>query len=376
MGRYDRYILSQLLVLFAFFSLVLISVYWINRAIDLFDTLLSDGQNIRVFLEFSALSLPGIMLNVLPVSAFVATLYVFNRMISESELVVLQTSGLSPLRLLRPVILFSLTLATLIALAAHIFSPAARTQFNDRSSQVTQDVAGRILQAGQFLYPTEGLTVFIREITELGEFRDLFLQDRSRETETTYTARRALLVQGASGPRLVMFDGMAQSLDEGRLSIVEFDDFTYDLGQLIAPLEARRRDIRELPTRVLLGADNATAELFGADALEMRYEGHQRIVRMLYAALIPMIGAAALMLGTFSRFGVWPQVLLAVGLILPLQVIANGTESLAQTSPAHLPLAYLHPALALVFVAGLLAAGRRRLLPGRGARATAEGAAT
>ena len=30
LGRYDRYILSQLVVLFGFFSLVLISVYWIN----------------------------------------------------------------------------------------------------------------------------------------------------------------------------------------------------------------------------------------------------------------------------------------------------------------------------------------------------------
>ena len=34
MGRYDRYILSQLVVMFGFFSLVLISVYWVNEAVE------------------------------------------------------------------------------------------------------------------------------------------------------------------------------------------------------------------------------------------------------------------------------------------------------------------------------------------------------
>ena len=46
MGRYDRYILTQLIVLFAFFSFVLISVHWINEAVDLFDSLIADGQTL------------------------------------------------------------------------------------------------------------------------------------------------------------------------------------------------------------------------------------------------------------------------------------------------------------------------------------------
>ena len=50
--------LSQLLLLFGFFSLVLVSVYWINRAISLFDQLIGDGQTALVFLEFTLLALP------------------------------------------------------------------------------------------------------------------------------------------------------------------------------------------------------------------------------------------------------------------------------------------------------------------------------
>ncbi len=369
-GRYDRYILSQLLVLFGFFSLVLISVYWINRAVDLFDSLIADGQNLAVFLEFTALSLPQIMLLVLPVSAFVATLYIFNRMISESELVVLQTAGMGAIRLLRPVALFGVILALLIAVLAHILAPAARSQFNDRSAEVTQDLTGRFLREGEFIHPTAGLTVYIREITELGEFRDLFLQDRSSvNAETTYTASRALLVRSDAGPRLVMFDGMAQTLDgeTGRLSIVEFDDFTYDIAGLIEAPEDRQYDLRELPTLTLLRADPEFAEAQGFDRAAMRYEAHDRIARALFAMMVPLIAAATLMLGSFSRFGVWPQIMLAVLLIVPLQMAWNAVEPIALRDISLVPLIYLQPGLALVIVTTLVWAGMRARRPRRGA---------
>lgn len=365
MGRYDRYILSQLLVLFGFFSLVLISVYWINQAVDLFDSLLADGQNIRVFIEFTLLALPQIMLLVLPVSAFVAVLYIFNRMITESELVVLQTAGLGPVRLLRPVLVFGLLLAALIAVSAHILTPASRTQFNERSAQVSQDLAGRFLRAGEFIHPTTGLTVFIREITEIGEFRDVFLQDRSDpRTETTYTAQRALLVEGTDGPRLVMFDGMAQGRDvvSGRLSIVQFDDFTYALAGLIDIPTSRVRDVRELGTGILLTADADQAETFGSTVERMRFIAHDRIVKSLFAIFIPIIGAGALMTGTFSRFGVWPQIMMAVGLMVPLQMTWNFSGAVAQQSLATMWMAYLQPGLAALVALGMVifASQRRR----------------
>ena len=72
MARFDRYMLSQFMVFFGFFSLVLILVYWINRAVVLFDQLIADGQSATVFLEFTALSLPNIIRIVLPLSAFAA----------------------------------------------------------------------------------------------------------------------------------------------------------------------------------------------------------------------------------------------------------------------------------------------------------------
>jgi lipopolysaccharide export system permease protein len=348
LGRYDRYILSQLLALFSFFSLVLVSVYWVNSAVGLFDRLIGDGQSLRVFLEFSALSLPQIIFLVLPVSAFVAAVYVTNRMVSESELVVLQTAGCSALRLLRPVWVFGIVTAMLLAILAHFLVPAARSQIMNRSIEVSQDMTGRLLREGQFLHPTDGLTVYIRQITELGEFRDVFLQDRSQpDVETTYTARRALLISSDAGPRLVMFEGVAQTLQaEGqRLSIIEFDDFTYDIAGLIEAPGARTRHIRELSTAVLLFAPRAFAEAQGSTLAAFRFAGHDRIARPFFALFVPVIAAATLMLGAFSRFGIWPQILLAIALIIPLQMVWNAAESVGARQDGMAWLAYLQPAM-------------------------------
>ncbi len=365
MGRYDRYILSQLVVLFGFFSLVLISVYWINEAVDLFDSLVADGQTLRVFLEFTALTLPQIMMMVLPVAGLVATLYIFNRLIGESELVVLQTAGLSAARLLRPVLIFGLLLGLLVGVLGNFLAPVARGQFIDRSADVQADLTGRFLREGQFIHPTAGLSVYVREITEQGEFRDLFLQDRvDPATETTYTAPRALLLEASSGPQLVMFDGLAQTYDvtTQRLTTVLFTSFTYDLGALIADQASARTELRALSTRVLIGADAELAAAMGLSLAQMRFVGHDRIARALFVIFPPLIAAACLMLGGFSRFGVWPQILLAVVLIIPLQMVWNAAEASAIRNVDLQLLAYVQPLLAAGLAGGLtlLAMARKR----------------
>ena len=105
-ARIDRYMLSQLFLLFGFFALVLVALFWINRAVLLFDRLIDDGQSAMVFLEFTALGLPNLITTVLPIAAFAGTVYVTNRLTSESELVVVQATGYSPWRLARPVLMF------------------------------------------------------------------------------------------------------------------------------------------------------------------------------------------------------------------------------------------------------------------------------
>ncbi|MEC7962824.1 MAG: LptF/LptG family permease, partial [Pseudomonadota bacterium] len=112
--------LSQLMVLFGFFALVLVSIYWINQAVRLFDRLIGDGQSAFVFLEFTALTLPNVIRLVLPMAVFAGSVYVTNRLSNESELVVMQATGFSPWRLARPVVYYGLIIGVLMSVLTHM----------------------------------------------------------------------------------------------------------------------------------------------------------------------------------------------------------------------------------------------------------------
>ena len=362
MSRFDRYLLAQLLSLFGFFSLVLVAVDWVNRAVGLFDRLIGDGQSALVFLEFSLLTLPNVIRFVLPISAFAAAVYVTNRLMQESELVVMQATGFSAFRLARPVLYFGLAVALMAAVLVHVLVPASRSTLALRTAEISQNVTARFLNDGQFMHPAKGITLYIREITPNGELSDVFLSDeRAAGRRMLYTATRALLVRGDAGPKLIMIDGMMQALDpEGRrLSLTRFADFTYDIGTLLSDGRGPRRTLDELSTAALLAAPEALQEETGETRAAFLYEGHNRIAQPFLGTAAALIGFAALMQGTFSRFGLWRQVGLAIGLLIVVQTINTSAASAALQDARAWPLTYLAPLVGMALAAALLAWSQR-----------------
>ena len=357
MTTFDRYLAGQLLVYFGFFSLVLVAVYWVNRAIGLFDRLIAGGSNVATFLEFTALALPAVIVAVLPISALVAALYGLNRCASDSEMVVAQTTGLAPWRIARPVMIFGLAVGLMVSVLGHVLAPMARTELGERGEALAQDVTARFLKEGEFLHPGDGVTVYVREITDEGELRGLFLQDRrAAEVATSYTAQRAILVRDAGTTRLVMFDGTAQSLERAdrNLVVTTFDDFAYDLAGLGGDGGGRSRDPRELSTPELLRADAAARAETGDDRAKLLYEGHLRFADAIFAAALPLMAVGFLMLGGYSRLGLWRQILGAVIAAVVLRMLANVAENAARGDAELWWMAYVAPLMTVALGAGLV----------------------
>lgn len=372
MKRIDRYILKTMLILFGFFALVLVAVYWVNRAVSLFERLIADGQTAMVVLEFTLLTLPMVISVVLPVAAFAATAYGTNRLSSESELVAMQAAGLSPWRLARPVLVFGMVIALMVAVLVNALVPMARARLAERQAQVAENVTAQFLNAGVFQYPAAGITLFIREITPLGELEGLFLEDaRNPADVSSYSAERALLVKSDTGPKLVMVNGVIQSLLQTdaapRLSVTRFADMTYDLGALMGGASDRGRDLRDYSTARLIAPDRALLDATGATPERARLEAHSRIAQPLLSPVAAMLGFATLLVGGFSRFGVWRQIGWAVVALIFVQLLTNWAANRAGEDPAMWPLVYLPPLVGAAICAVLLmiAAGPCAPLLGR-----------
>ncbi len=352
------------MVLFGFFSLVLVSVYWINRAVRLFDKLIGDGQSAFVFLEFTALTLPNVIRLVLPMAAFAASVYVTNRLSSESELVVMQATGYSPWRLARPVVTYGLIVGLMMSALTHLLVPASLYQMQQREAEIAENVTAKLLTEGTFLHPTDGVTFFIREITPDGALEDVFLSDRRREDRAqTYTATRAYLANQDGAVKLVMLDGMAQSFtrDGNRLFTTHFTDFSYDITGLIRKTEAQTRGVRHTGTLEMLRFPGRIAAETGETVGRVIEEAHGRINQAFLCLAAALIGFATLLVGSFSRFGVWRQIVAALVLLVLVKLVEGVSADAVQATPAMWPLAYAPSVAGIAMAAGLLAwAGRSR----------------
>ncbi len=345
------------MVFFGFFALILVMVYWINQAVSLFELLIADGQSAMVFLEFTALTLPNVIRVVLPIAAFVAAVYTTNRLSSESELVVVQSMGFSGFRLARPVLLFGVIVCLLTSVLTHVLVPVSQRLLAERSAEITENITSKFLTEGAFLHPAEGMTFYIREISPKGELLDVFMSDtRDPDFQVIYTAKNAFLVREDTGPKLVMFDGMAQTLGtkDARLFTTSFSDFSYDIGALIDNSPRDSRSVSELSTLDLLSPSPGLQDATGFNRAILLKLGHDRIARPLFAIVTALLGFSVLLVGSFSRFGTSRQILAATILLILLKALDSGLTGYIYQNEAYWPLVYLPVLVGLLVCATML----------------------
>jgi lipopolysaccharide export system permease protein len=365
---FDRYMFFQLLSLFGFFALVLVAIYWINRAVVLFDQLISDGQSALVFLEISALTLPNVIGIVLPIAAFAATVYGTNRSVSESELVVMQATGFSGFRMARPVVMFGLAVAVMMMALTHYLVPKSRLMMIERRDEISENVTAQFLKPGQFLRPSPGITLYLGNLTGSGVLKDLLLTDTGSPSRTvTYTASEALFVRGENGPKLIMLDGMVQILDRtsNRLGVTRFSDFVYDFGAMLGGAKASRRGPGELWTSELLAPTQAVIDETGASRAALLLAANARFADPFLGLGVALIGFGALLQGNYSRFGLWRQIATAVGLMVVVQGLATASIKFGTSLKLGWLLAYLAPVLAIVIGLALIGWAQRTRRPAR-----------
>lgn len=359
MTRLDRYILQHLVVAFGFFVLVFTGVIWLTQAVRLVDTVVASGQGATVFLQFSALVLPQVFVIVLPLSGIGAALYALNKLYGDSELIVMMGAGYGPASMLRPVGLFGLLIGLVVTIILTVLVPRSSAILAERTRAIRSDLASALIVERQFLHPLPGLTLFITDTSRQGEMAGLFLNDQRDPSRTvTYSALRARLLREGMEARLVMEEGVALTRGTttgGQLTSVRFDQFVFDLSELIEAESARVPRPAEYPVRALLSPTPdmlASGRFTRADFVA---EGHYKITMPLLATIYPVIALVTLLAGGYRRSGFGRRVVVAIGVAAVLQIAMFAAKAQVQEHADFWPLMYLPILAGGVYVAALLA---------------------
>ncbi len=360
---------------FGFFALVLVGIYWLNRALVFFERLIGDGHAMSVFLKFGVLLIPQVVELSLPVVSFAAAIYVGNRLMGDSELVVMQASGLGPVRLLRPFFYYSILVALLAALLSHVLVPASRAQMKELSAELENDLGARIVIDGTFLHPAPGITFFVRSIDDSGALFDIFIHDqRLEERVSTYSAQRAALIKDDGKAKLIMFDGLIQVLSKnnGRLSKVQFKNLSVDLSALVELKGIARPWVSDYSTFSTISPTPAMLRDSGATRQKFFLETQERMINPLFAIVFPILGMSVLMVGGFSRIGTMRHIFFASTAIIAIFLMTGPVKNAVLKAPESWPLLYAPALVGFVAVALILvwinrAGGWQRRRPNAGA---------
>jgi lipopolysaccharide export system permease protein len=350
----DRYIVRQCLSVMLFVTGALSAAVWFAQSLRLVDLIVNRGLSIELFLYLAVLILPRFLDIVLPIGAFIAVLFVFNRLATESELVVMRAAGVSPLGLTRPVLLVAgIAFLILLALSAY-FLPASNREFKDLQFEIRNRFVSSLLQEGAFTNISDKLTIYVAARNERGEVIGLLINDnRDPHKPVTLLAERGAFADTSEGSRIIMVNGNRQQYDRdsGKLTVLTFDRYVLDLDMLRDAPVVR---FREAPERFLAELMFPSELTDPATLNGFRIELNQRLTVPLTAFSFAILPLACLLPGEFNRRGQLKRILVAVVCALAFQGADLAIKNLAGRYAAAIYLAYVVDLLPFAVGLGIL----------------------
>jgi lipopolysaccharide export system permease protein len=203
-----------------------------------------------------------------------------------------------------------------------------------------------LLQEGVFSNVMDDVTVYVRSRSEEGELFGLIVHDaRDRGNPITMMAERGAIVSGTNGPRIVLVNGNRQEVDkgDGRLSLLYFDRYSFDLSAIGKEEGERWREPRERFLDELFFSREQEKSIGYFHKLRM--EGHHRLSMPLLPLSLTLIALACMLGGEFNRRGVLWRILGAICFAITIEVAQLGVKNIGERTPDLAILMYLVPIL-------------------------------
>jgi lipopolysaccharide export system permease protein len=356
MNRLDRYIFFTSSGAFMAVLLVLTSMVWLTTALRRFDLVTSQGQTIWVFLWVTALSLPTLMVVIAPIALFLAIVYTFNKLNSDSELVAMSAAGASPLQLMKAPLALAIIVALFSVLISAELSARSLRSLREQISNVNADIVTNVAVPGRFTSIQSGLVFHVRERGPGGALLGVFIDDsRDRNQSTTYLAERGRIVTAESSLVLVLEEGSVQrGGGSGRnSSIVQFERYGFDLSQFDATsaVMTDRAAFRNIGELLWPRSDDKVAV---EDAPRFRVELHKRLSTPLYPIAAFFIAFAFLGSPRTTRQSRGLAMAGASGAFLFVEVLGLGSSGLVERTALASPIPYAVPLAAIAVCAAAI----------------------
>jgi lipopolysaccharide export system permease protein len=284
MGSIDRYIFRTTLASFAVVLVSLTGVIWITQALRGIDLMTSQGQTILTFLGITSLVIPALVLIISPIALMIAVSHTLNKLATDSEIIVMNAAGFSPVRLFRPFVYATCVVAALVAFIAAYLAPDGLRRIKQWDAEITADVLTNVLQPGRFAQLDQNLTIRIRERQPGGQLVGIFIDDRRDPQErVSIVADHGNILKNEGGSFLILEDGNLERFELGKHdpALVAFGRYGFDMSKFSKQSHDIALGIRERYLWELLSPSESDP-IYQQVPGQFRAELHDRFMSPIY----------------------------------------------------------------------------------------------
>ena len=191
----DRYLIREIL-LPLFLGLVMLTfVLEIPPILREGEALIAKGVAWSIVARVLLTLLPQALCITIPMALLLGILIGLGRLSADREFVAMQACGISPFRLMRPIVLVAVLATAATAYETIVALPNANQTFREITTNVVADRIENNVKRGVFFEDFPNRVIYVRDLPPGGGWRDVFLTDSTRGDRTTaYFAREGRIV--------------------------------------------------------------------------------------------------------------------------------------------------------------------------------------
>lgn len=254
MRTLDRYIVREILPPFVIALLVFTFILIIPFILDLAESMIAKGVPATTIVQLIGMLVPMSLALTIPIALLIGILVAFGRLSSDREVVVMMACGLSPYRLLRPVLVFAVLCWAVDSWVLHRAMPDGNQAAREIMQEIAMDRAEGEVRPRVFFEDFPGIVLYVREVPlDGGGWEDVLAADTSNASQPIiYLAKRGRMVvdRQARTIQMVLEDGARHSTkldDPNSYQILRFDSTILSLNpDSVFPTAGLPRGEREL----------------------------------------------------------------------------------------------------------------------------------
>jgi len=328
----SRLIFRQIAALCLSLTFVLLCCMWLVHSMRIVELILKSSESFFTFFKLMLLTVPDLLVIVLPIATLISVIFVYNRLQNDRELVAMTACGYSNWTLSWPSILFAIFVSGFIYFINIFVLHESFREVRDVEHKLKNSLPNLIITPGVF-NPMGDSMVYVRR--KLGKNNLIGITayvDKKNGAPYTIIAKEGKLVTKNDVPHILMKDGNRQVYDnvKRKLSIVYFDETLVSItGPERSNIERARKpyefSISEL-------ADKGNEAENTPQKLRFYVELAQRLISPLYPIAYAILALIFIMGSAYTRNGKITTVVYIILSAITLQVACLGLINMGTKS--------------------------------------------